>query len=401
MTTMSNLAELKKKYKSLVQLMDEKTRRIWAATEASSIGWGGVSLVAKATGLSRTTITLGMSEIEGRVISPERIRKSGGGRKTLAEGDPNLVKELERLVESTTRGDPESPLRWTCKSTRNLAAELSAAGHNVSYRTVAAILNQNDYSLQANQKTREGSSDPDRNAQFEYINEMTKKFQSKNQPIISVDTKKKELIGDFKNGGREWKKKGDPEKVQVHDFGYADLGKGIPYGVFDITKNQGWVSVGTDHDTAEFAVETIRRWWKKMGFRVYPKAKELLITADGGGSNASRSTLWKAELQRLADELGLAISVCHLPPGTSKWNKIEHRMFSFISQNWRGKPLYSHQVMVNLIGGTTTKTGLKIKAKIDNGLYETGKKVSRDEIKALKITLAEFRGDWNYKLEPR
>jgi hypothetical protein len=385
--------------------MDERSRRIWAATEAAAAGWGGVSRVAEATGIARNTIAAGLRELKQRggpaTLEEERIRRAGGGRKSLVENEPKVLKALEKLVAPMTRGDPESALRWTCKSTQRLAEELGRMGYPMSDRSVASLLKEMDYSLQANQKTKEGTAHPDRNAQFEHINRQTLAFQKRGEPVISVDTKKKELIGDFKNSGREWRPKGSPEKVRVHDFQYKELGKGIPYGVYDVTANQGWVSVGTDHDTAEFAVETIRRWWRKMGKRSYPKARELLVMADAGGSNGSRLRLWKVEIQRFADQTGLKISICHFPPGTSKWNKIEHRLFSFITQNWRGRPLVSHQVMVNLIGNTTTRTGLKIKAQIDNGSYDTGIKVTKQEYESLNVKPASFQGEWNYTISPR
>jgi hypothetical protein len=403
---MATITEIRNKFKSLSRIMDERARRAWAATEALAIGWGGISQVANATGIARNTIMLGIRELErkpGRPSTSEqkRIRQRGGGRKRLIDEKPGVLRELKRLVDSSTRGDPDSPLRWTCKSTKRLADELNEKGFAISDRTVASLLKAMEYSLQANEKTREGSSHPDRNAQFEYIGKQTRAFQRSGQPVISVDTKKKELIGDFKNAGREWRSKGDPEQVRVHDFLDKELGKGIPYGVYDLTANEGWVSVGNDHDTAEFATETIRRWWTKMGVRSYPKANELLIMADAGGSNSSRSRLWKLEIQRLSDKIGLRISVCHFPPGTSKWNKIEHRMFSYIAQNWRGRPLVSHEVMVKLIGNTTTSTGLKIKAAIDRGTYETGRKVTKQEFELLKIKPSQFRGNWNYTIEPR
>jgi len=403
---MPSIAEIRQKYKALSRVMDERSKRIWAATEATIIGWGGISAVSEATGIARNTIVAGIREVEARKpgrppkAESARIRRSGAGRKHLSESEPGLVKVIESLVDSTTRGDPMRPLRWTCKSTKKISDELAKFGHTVSDRSVAKILKDAGYSLQANAKMKEGKSDPDRNAQFEYINKQTAAFQKRNQPVISVDTKKKELIGDFKNAGSEWRKKGEPEQVQVHDFGYEELGKGIPYGVYDVAGNKGWVSVGTDHDTAEFAVATIRNWWRQMGRFGYPKASELLIMADGGGSNGSRSKLWKVEVQKLADETGLKVSICHFPPGTSKWNKIEHRMFSFITKNWRGRPLLSHQVMVNLIGATTTKTGLKIKARLDNGNYETGRKVSAEDMKRVNIEAQGFRGDWNYQISP-
>jgi hypothetical protein len=315
--------------------------------------------------------------------------------------EPALVKDLEALVEPTTRGDPMSPLRWTCKSTRQLAEELQRQGHAVSYRTVAALLHALDYSLQAPRKTREGAAHPDRNAQFEHINRHVRAFQRRGQPVISVDTKKKELVGDFKNGGREWHPQGSPEHVRTHDFADKELGKVIPYGVYDPTYNEGWVSVGIDHDTASFATETIRRWWQEMGQQVYPQAKELLVTADAGGSNSSRSRSWKVAVQVLADSLRLRISVCHFPPGTSKWNKIEHRRFCHITNNWRGRPLISRTVIVNLIGNTKTKTGLRIKAALDTNVYETGLKVSDEQLAAIQLKRDKFHGDWNYTISPR
>jgi hypothetical protein len=329
------------------------------------------------------------------------VRRSGAGRRPLAESDSELLAALEALIEPTTRGDPESPLRWTCKSTRRLADELTKQKHPVSPGTVAALLHTAGYSLQGNRKTREGASHPDRNAQFEYINALVERFQNRGQPAISVDTKKKELVGDFKNGGREWRPQGEPEEVRVHDFLDKQLGKVIPYGVYDLLNNQGWVNVGIDHDTAAFAANSIRRWWRQMGHRRFPQAKKLLITADGGGSNSHRSRLWKVSLQNLADELELEFVVCHFPPGTSKWNKIEHRLFSFITQNWRGKPLVSHQAIVNLIASTTTRTGLIVKAALDTNHYETAIKVSDAELAQLRLKTHSFHGDWNYTLSPR
>jgi hypothetical protein len=385
--------------------MDERLRRQWAAAEARELGRGGVTAVARATGMSRTTITVGCRELARPLRQRERevgrVRRSGGGRRPLAQTDPDLLVALESLLEPVTRGDPESPLRWTCKSTARLAAELSRQKHPVSDRTVASLLKHLGYSLQANRKTREGTSHPDRDAQFEYLNAKVRRFDRRNQPAISVDTKKKELVGDFKNGGREWHPQGQPAEVRVHDFQDRTLGKAIPYGVYDILNNQGWVNVGIDHDTAQFAVHSIRRWWKQMGSRRFPRATELLITADGGGSNSSRSRLWKLSLQGLADELGLKLCVCHFPPGTSKWNKIEHRMFSFITQNWRGKPLVSHQAIVNLIAGTTTRTGLIVKAALDTNHYDTNIKVSDQELTRLRLTPHTFHGEWNYTLSPR
>jgi hypothetical protein len=393
------------KYLSLAPLMDERMRRQWAAAEARAYGWGGVRAVSSVIGMSPNTIKKGLAELTERAVSPEmrlptRLRREGGGRKRSSESDPELLGALERLVDPVTRGDPESPLRWTSKSTTHLAEALSKQGHEVSPRTVGRLLNADGYSLQSNRKTKEGEAHPDRNAQFEHINRMVKLFQHRGQPVISVDTKKKELVGRFKNGGREWQPQGEPELVQVHDFMDWDLGKAIPYGVFDVSENQGWVSVGIDHDTARFAAEAIRRWWRKMGSKRYRHAKQLLITADGGGSNGSRSRLWKVALHELASQLGLPIDVCHFPPGTSKWNKIEHRMFSHITQNWRGRPLVSHEVVINLIANTTTKAGLRIQAELDAGTYPTGIKVSDQELATVNLKRAQFHGDWNYTLLP-
>jgi len=385
--------------------MDERNRRQWAAAEARELGWGGVTAVAHATGLSRTTITAGLRELElpaqQRAVEGMRIRRPGGGRKTLPQTDPALLDALEALIEPVTRGDPESPLRWTCKSTRRLAEELTRKRHPVGANTVGALLRHAGYSLQANRKTREGAGHPDRNAQFKHINGQVRRFQNRDQPAISVDTKKKELIGDFKNAGRTWRPHGEPDEVRVHDFLDKELGKAIPYGVYDMINNQGWVSVGIDHDTAQFAVNSIRRWWKRMGRRRYPRATELLITADGGGSNSHRSRLWRVSLQALADELGLRLQVCYFPPGTSKWNKIEHRLFSFITQNWRGRPLLSHQTVVNLIAGTTTKTGLIVKAALDTQRYHTAVKVTEEQLSRLRLTPHRSHGEWNYCLTPR
>lgn len=385
--------------------MQERGRRQWAAAEARELGWGGVSSVARATGLSRTTITAGLRELDlpaaQRSAEGRRVRRPGGGRKTLTETDAGLLAALEALIEPTTRGDPESPLRWTCKSTRRLADELTRQHHPIGANTVATLLHQAGYSLQANRKTREGASHPDRNAQFEHINAQVRRFQNRDQPAISVDTKKKELIGDFKNAGRKWRQSGDPEEVRVHDFLDKKLGKAIPYGVYDMVNNQGWVSVGIDHDTAQFAVHSIRQWWKQMGRRRFPRAGELLITADGGGSNSHRSRLWKVSLQALADELGLSLHLCHFPPGTSKWNRIEHRLFSFITQNWRGRPLVSHQAVVSLIASTTTRTGLIVKAALDTNHYETAVKVTDEQLNRLRLTPHSIHGDWNYNLTPR
>ena len=377
-------------------------RRLVAACESVVIGFGGTSVVSRETGVSRRAIIQGIKELEQEPSeTPTRVRRAGGGRKKTVDQDTTLQRDLERLVEPVTRGDPESPLRWTCKSVRKLSDELNRTGHQTSHRMVAELLHGLGYSLQANRKTLEGSSHEDRDAQFQHINEQVKQLLGRHQPVISVDTKKKELVGDFKNTGKELRPKGDPEKVRVHDFVIPELGRAAPYGVYDVGSNTGWVSVGVDHDTAMFAVETIRRWWYGMGQETYPKAKQILITADSGGSNGSRLRLWKVELQRLANETGLQLRVCHLPPGTSKWNKIEHRLFSFISQNWRGKPLVSHQVIVDLIAATTTKTGLKVRAQIDANLYPLGIQVSDQQIAGLNIERDSFHGEWNYKILPK
>jgi transposase len=390
-------------FESLAGLLDERTRRLIAAAEARALGFGGVSIAARASGLSRGTVIRGMAELKVAPKLPrtQRVRREGAGRKRTAARDATLKQDLEALVEPVTRGDPESPLRWTCKSVRQLAAELTRMGHQVSHRIVAELLHEMEYSLQANRKTLEGTSHPDRDAQFRHIHNKIQEFQHQRQPVISVDTKKKELVGDFKNNGRELRPKAHPEKVRIHDFVIPELGRAAPYGVYDVTKNAGWVSVGTDHDTAAFAAQSIRRWWESMGTEAYPKARRLLITADSGGSNGARVRLWKTELQKLADDTGLEISICHLPPGTSKWNKIEHRLFSFISQNWRGKPLISHEVIVNLIAATTTKTGLQVRAEVDRGKYPKGIQVSDQEFASLRIKRDEFHGEWNYTLLPR
>jgi hypothetical protein len=381
-------------------------RRQWAATEASALGWGGVTSVALATGLARNTIMVGVRELDHRRTHPReavspRIRDLGGGRKPLSEVDPGLQRALDALVDPATRGHPESPLRWTCKSTRTLAEELQRQNHPVSDRTVAALLKAAGYSLQANRKTREGSSHEDRNAQFEHINRQVLAFQKQGEPVVSIDTKKKELVGEFKNAGQEWEPQGKPVEVNVHDFPEKKLGKAIPYGVYDLASNEGWVSVGIDHDTAQFATASVRRWWQEMGAGRFPRATKLMITADGGGSNGSRNRLWKIALQGLADELGLRLEICHFPPGTSKWNKIEHRLFSFITKNWRGRPLTSYQVIVNLIAHTTTKAGLVVRAALDTNHYETGIVVSDEELAHVKIIPARFHGEWNYGICPK
>jgi len=390
------------KFDVLSRVLDERTRRLVAAAEAEAIGFGGVTAVARASGLSRGTVIRGMAELQTapKPARRQRIRRKGAGRKRTVDQDATLKRDLESLVEPVTRGDPESPLRWTCKSVRQLAAQLNRMGHRTSHRMVAEILHGMEYSLQANRKTLEGSSHPDRDAQFHHISDRIREFQADRQPVISVDTKKKELVGDFRNDGRELRPKGDPEKVRVHDFVIPELGRAAPYGVYDVTQNAGWVSVGVDHDTAAFAAQSIRRWWESMGNEAYPQATRLLITADSGGSNGVRVRLWKLELQKLADETGLEISICHLPPGTSKWNKIEHRLFSFISQNWRGKPLVSHQVIVNLIAATTTRAGLRVHAEVDSRKYPKGVKVTDEEVASIRIERDKFHGDWNYTILP-
>jgi hypothetical protein len=396
---------IRRKYRVVAPELDERRRRQWAAAEARDAGYGGVSLVARATGLSRPTIIAGLRELRlpapQRAVAAQRVRRPGAGRRTVTVTDPTLLAALMTLIEPATRGAPESPLRWTCTSTAKLADELTRQDHPVSDRTVATLLKDAGYSLQANRKTREGASPPDRDAQFAYLNACVARCHKRGQPAISVDTKKKELVGDFKNGGREWRPRGQPADVRVHDFLDKTLGKAIPYGVYDLRNNQGWVSVGIDHDTAEFAVNTIRLWWHRMGRRRFPRARTLLITADGGGSNGHRSRLWKRSLQTLADDLGLTLSVCHFPPGTSKWNKIEHRLFSFITQNWRGKPLISRQAIVNLIAATTTRTGLLVNAALDTHHYDTAIKVSDEDLARLQITPHDFHGDWNYTISPR
>jgi len=394
--------EIKQRFSQLEAWLDERTRRLWAAAESAAHGRGGISLVARASGVSRRAIAVGLAELRKKPDRSQRrrlpIRQKGGGRKKASLKDPNLLVDLEKLLEPVTRGDPQSPLRWTCKSVRNLAGELRAQGHKVSHMLVAELLHEQQYSLQANRKTKEGATHPDRDAQFEYINAQATEFLNRGQPAISVDTKKKEQVGDYQNGGREWRPKGQPEPVQVHDFAKQ---KDAPYGVYDLGQNAGWVSVGTDHDTSAFAVESIRRWWNMMGRETYPGARQLLITADSGGSNGSRVRLWKLELQKLADETGLEISVCHFPPGTSKWNKIEHRLFSFITKNWRGKPLVSHEVIVNLIAATTTRTGLRVQSQLDPGKYPKGIKVSKQQFAALQLRTDTFHGEWNYTIMPR
>jgi transposase len=394
---------LRRKYRAMAPGLTERSRRLWAAAEAAALGHGGVALVERATGISRSTITRGMREVESgahEALPPERARRAGGGRKLATEKDATLLADLEALVEPTTSGDPDSPLRWTSKSVRHLADELQAMGHEVSHRLVATLLHECGYSLQANRKTREGPQHPDRDAQFRYLADQVRRFQKRQQPAISVDTKKKELVGDFKNAGREWHPRGRAEPVRVHDFLIPEAGKAIPYGVYDLSRDEGWVSVGVDHDTASFAVKAIGRWWKVMGEPVYSRASSLLITADAGGSNGARVRLWKWELQRFANRTGLAITVCHFPPGTSKWNKIEHRLFSHIAMNWRGKPLVSLVAIVSLIGATRTATGLRVRSELDRGRYPMGIAVTDPQMARIQLAPHAFHGDWNYTIHP-
>ena len=392
---------IKQRFKILEPFLDERLRRIYSASEAKVIGYGGISIVSRETGVSRRAIALGKEELKHPPpMCIQRIRKEGGGRKRTVDKDPTLKQDLEGLVEPVTRGDPESPLRWTSKSVRKLSKELNKMGHKTSYNLIAILLKEMGYSIQANKKTLEGTSHIDRDAQFEHINNKVKNYQIIRQPVISVDTKKKELVGNFKNGGREIRPKGKPENVRVHDFMIKELGRASPYGVYDLTSNAGWVNVGIDNDTATFAVESIRQWWYSMGKKVYPKAKRLLITADSGGSNGYRVKLWKVELQKFANETELSIAVSHLPPGTSKWNKIEHRLFSFITQNWRGKPLVSHEVIVNLIAATTTKEGLRVGCRLDTNSYPKGIKVTKEEIDRINMKRDYFHGEWNYTIYP-
>lgn len=398
---MDALTELQCKWNVMTTHLNERQRRLLAAAEASVLGHGGISLVAKASGLSRTTVYKAMQELETPPLPNGRARQAGGGRKRVRDQEPAIVDALEKLIDPSTRGDPMSPLRWTCKSTRQLADALGEHDYHISHSTVAELLQHLGYSLQGNAKTIEGKQHPDRDAQFQYINRLTKRYLRRKCPALSVDTKKKELVGHFRNGGQEWQPKGQPEPVNTHDFPDPQVGKAIPYGVYDMGRNEGWVNVGCDHDTASFAVESIRRWWRHMGRKVYPEADRLLICADGGGSNGHRPRLWKVELQQFADETGLEITVCHFPPGTSKWNKIEHRLFAHITMNWRGRPLVSHEVVVNLIGATTTRSGLKVKARLDTSIYPLKIKVSKEEFNNIKLKRHDFHGDWNYTISPR
>jgi len=392
---------LEHRYRVLTPHLDERTRRLVAAADCTALGRGGISQVAAAADLSRPTLYKGIAELQGPTVPPGRIRQPGGGRKRATEKFPDLAAQIEKLVEPTSRGHPTSPLRWTTRSTRKLATALQSRGYAVSHRVVAETLAHMGYSLQANAKNlEEGSQHEDRDAQFHHLSERAASFMAQGEPVISVDTKKKELVGRYKNGGREWHPKGAAPQVKVHDFIDPELGKAIPYGIYDVAQNQGWVNVGRDHDTAAFAVESIRRWWRHLGQEQYPQARRLLICADGGGSNGYRVRLWKKELQALAHETGLELHVCHLPPGTSKWNKIEHRLFSHISINWRGKPLTSHEVIIQLIAATTTRTGLKVIAKVDRGRYPDKIKVSDAEMATLNLVRDVFHGEWNYALKP-
>jgi transposase len=394
---------IRQKWRLLKATMDERARRLWAGTEAGAIGHGGVAMVARATGMAISTVRKGRDEARAGARREDvvKVRRSAGKRPFEVER-PEVWPALEKLVEPITRGDPESPLRWTCKSTAMLAAELlSQHGIQISDRTVAKLLREHGYSLQAANKTVEGAQHPDRNAQFEHINEKAQDCLKRGVPVISVDSKKKELIGNFKNAGREWQPQGEPELVDVHDFPSDAIGKAIPYGVYDLAANDGFVSVGVDHDTPVFAVTSIEAWWKQLGAKRYPKAREIFITADAGGSNSYRSHVWKHQLQRVADKLGLAIHVSHFPPGTSKWNKVEHRLFSFISINWRGRPLRTYETIINLIGNTTNRGGLVVRARLDRRHYPTGKKISRKELRELRIERHDFQGDWNYVIRPR
>ena len=396
-----SLRKLESRNAAILPELDERQRRLFAAAEARAAGHGGIAAVSRVTRIAASTIGRGLKDIETPdTLAPGRVRRPGGARKSLIETDPRLLDDLNALVEPDARGDLMSPLRWTCKSLRRLADELKKLGHEISHTVVGELLKKQKFSLQANSKTREGADNPDRDAQFRFINDAAATAMADNQPVISIDTKKKELVGDFKNAGRDWRKQGDPEEVRVHDFLIKELGRAVPYGIYDLAANAGWLNVGIDNDTAAFAARTIRRWWQEVGMVRYPLATRLLITADGGGSNGSRVRLWKLELQRLADELGISMEVHHLPPGTSKWNKIEHRLFSFITQNWRAKPLVSYRVIVDLIGATTTKTGLKVLCELDENTYPKGIVVSDKEMAALNIKRAEFHGEWNYTIAP-
>ena len=398
---MEALGELQTKWNFLMPHLDERQRRLMAAAEARVLGYGGIALVAAASGLSRTTVHRALEELEGEPLADGRVRQPGAGRKRVKDKDPALLVALEQLIDPATRGDPMSPLRWTCKSTRQLALTLTEQGHAISHTVVSELLQELGYSLQGNAKTMEGKQHPDRDAQFQYINRQTKRQLRRKNPAISVDAKKKELVGQYKNGGQEWQPKGKPEPVGTHDFPDPKVGKALPYGVYDMARNEGWVNVGNDHDTASFAVESIRRWWRCMGRKAYPEADCILVCADAGGSNGYRLRLWKWELQQLADETGLKITVCHFPSGTSKWNKIEHRLFAHITMNWRGRPLVSHEVVVNLISATSTRSGLKVKAKLDTSEYPLKVKVTNEEFNNIHLKRHKFHGEWNYTISPR
>ena len=398
---MKGAITLQQKFADVWPLLNERSRRLVAATEARAIGYGGVSQVSRACGLSRKAIVKGIEEIAVKaILSPGRVRRSGAGRKEITIRDPDLWDALDRLIEPETHGDPESPLRWICKSTRTLAAQLTRQNHPISHEKVAQLLHDQNYSLQSNRKTEEGDDHPDREAQFRHINAQTKRALKAGWPVVSVDTKKKELLGNYKNYGRQWLPAKDPRKVNGYDFANPEVPRAYPYGVYDIGLNTGFVNIGTDHDTGAFAVASIRGWWRHEGQKLYPKACELLITADGGGSNGSRLRIWKWSLQKLADETGLSIFVCHFPPGTSKWNKVEHRLFSFISSNWRGEPLRDYETIVNLIAGTTTAKGLKVTCRLDRRKYPVGRKVSDEEMKCVNLQRHKFHGDWNYTIRP-
>ena len=399
---MKTLLDLKQKLGTVWPLLDERTRRIMAANEAVSLGFGGISLVHRACGMSRKSIAKGIHEIQDGVApSDGHVRRPGAGRKSITSSDPSLLEALEKMVDSQTRGDPQSPLRWICKSTRAIATQLSKKKHPISHTKVAQLLHELNYSLQSNRKTEEGADHPDRDAQFRHINTSVKKYLAQGLPVISVDTKKKELIGNYDNAGQQWLPAKQPKKVQGHDFPSPEIPRAYPYGIYDLGCNAGFVNVGTDHDTGEFAVASIRGWWRAEGKRTYPDAGNILITADGGGSNGSRLRLWKLELQKLADQTGLCISVCHFPPGTSKWNKIEHRLFSFITSNWRGEPLRDYETIVNLIANTTTAKGLKVTCRLDRRKYPTGRKVSDDEMTRINMERNKFHGEWNYVIKPK
>jgi hypothetical protein len=398
---MDTIAQLTQYFAGMWPHLDEHARRLVAAAKAAQLGYGGISRVSRACGLSRVTLTKGITELHGEPLAPGRIRHPGGGRHALESNDPGLAPALDALVEPTARGDPESPLRWTCKSTRTLAAELAARRHPVSHAKVAQLLAAAGYSLQGNRKTEEGEDHPDRDAQFRHINAAVKRALRAGEPVISVDTKKKELIGNYHNQGRQWRKAGTALKVQGHDFPGPGVPRAYPYGIYDLGRNTGFVNVGTDHDTSAFAVASIRGWWRAEGRRLYPQARRLLITADGGGSNGWRHRLWKWELQRLADQTGLSVAVCHFPPGTSKWNKVEHRLFSFISSNWRGEPLRDYETVVRLIAGTTTAKGLQVTCRLDHHKYPVGRKITNAEFAQVKLTPDKFHGEWNYTIQPR